>query len=116
MGKRLNVTDEERLQRRRAHQRKYNKKRNSPAVLMRQSEKDRKKRLAAGAEPQQQHMNLQNNIANTTSVRQHVQPLFHQATGGRYGLSGSVDLASSNLLYPTIYNYTTIILCTIIHQ
>ena len=100
MGKKLNITDEERLQRRRAHQRKYNKTRNSPAVLMRQSEKDRKRRLAAGAEPQQ---HIQNNIANTTSVQQHAQPLFHQTTGlPRYGLSGSVDSASSNLLllYP----------------
>ena len=54
MGKRLNITDEERLQRRRAHQREYNKKRNSPVVLIRQSEKEERMRLDAGAEPQPQ--------------------------------------------------------------
>ena len=54
MGKRLNITDEERLQRRRAHQREYNKERNSPVVLIRQSEKEERMRLDAGAEPQPQ--------------------------------------------------------------
>ena len=99
MGRRrLRNTDEERATARRASQKKHDKKRNSPETLLRQSMKDKRRRIEAGSKIPQDYVDITNNHPSAVQ-----QPMFSQHTYNGYD-TGSI-LNWNHHLMPNIPYY-----------